>query len=278
MVAKKKVSGRRAEWAERADSSADGDELVYTPAGYHVGYLACQLSGGESTLVYIAQYERAATPLVVRPALHEVERYVERGEVRVVGIVDECAAVAALFHLKAQGNRLKECHTLRQEPWCQPEMEGGDGARYGVLNRRFADERQGVTPLLRAFIYIMYVRGGVGLADIAYVEGGGSVVHGPSELLAGEVTLAQYTEHHVVVNGIDQRAAVAEEAEFLPAFVFHREEILLVRHAKGGEYAYGGLYYVGQSRHLAYITDACLEECHIGILTHLPHGEGHTNL
>ena len=40
----------------------------------------------------------------------------------------------------------------------------------------------------------------------------------------------------------------------------------------------GRLDDVTQCQHLAWLTDACLEDAHLGVVVHEPHREGHTNL
>ena len=77
-----------------------------------VGYFLVEHVERFARLVDVAEYERALASLVVGAAAHEVERYVERVDVRVVRVVDERAALLTLFHFEAHRHRFERRHAL----------------------------------------------------------------------------------------------------------------------------------------------------------------------
>ena len=70
--------------------------------------ILCRLS----TLEDIAQYQGMSAAFMVGTAAHEIERDVERVDIRVVAVVDKGAAMLSLLHLQSHGDRLEQCHAL----------------------------------------------------------------------------------------------------------------------------------------------------------------------
>ena len=109
-------------------------------------------------------------------------------------------------------------------------------------------------------------------------EGGVGVGTGPGNLLTMVVHATDATAHDVVVGTVDHRLGVVHQFEFLHALLFHRTEVLLMGSPQTGEYTDGGRDDVAQGRHLTGLTDACLEDAHLGLFVQQPYGEGNAYL
>ena len=90
---------------------------------------------------------------------------------------------------------------------------------------------------------------------------------------ATEVHLANAFPHRCIVGGIYQHVGIVEQGKLLHALVLHAVEVFLVRLAKAGEHAYGGLYDALQGRHFVWLRDGSLEDAYLATLPQPPHRE-----
>ena len=259
------------------DVGAYAYELVHTALCGQLAHFGIEPLRTLAALVDVAQYERAAAPVVVGAAVHEVEGDVERVDVGVVGVVYERAAALPLLHLKAHGHRLQGLHACCEGFGLHPEAECHTGAGKRAAERGVVDERQAVAAFA-ASIYIMYGRGCSFGLNRRNVERRAPALAAPPNLLSGEARLAQAAAHGLVVGVVHHHAGVVEQRELLPAFLLHGAEVLLVCRAERGEHAYRWLYDVAQGLHFPGAAYACLEESHVGMLVQQPHRQWHAYL
>ena len=92
---------------------------------------------------------------MVRTAVHEVESNVERVDVRVVRVVDECASVLSFLHFQTHCYRFQILHALGQKLARESEVQCNDSCSDRVAHRSIVYERQIVFALI-TIIYIMY--------------------------------------------------------------------------------------------------------------------------
>ena len=89
------------------------DEAVYAAVVHLFGHLRVQFGGWQARLEHVGEDEHLALVLHLGPAVKEVEGYLQRRGVGVVGVVDEGAVAHALYHLEPHGHRLEPGHTGR---------------------------------------------------------------------------------------------------------------------------------------------------------------------
>ena len=242
-----------------------------------VGYFLVEHVERFAGLVDVAEYERALASLMVGAAVHEVERNVERVDVRVVRVVDQRAALLTLFHFEAHRYRLERRHALCEMLARESEMQRYDSRRYGVAHRRLVDERQHVLACL-VVIYIMYSGCESFLLHALHEERSRAVAHRPREVLALVAYAAHHAVYHLVVLAVDDGLCVVEEYHLLAALLLERREVLLMGVADEREHGDVGLYDAAQSLHLARLADASLEHSHLALLVEQPYREWHAYL
>ena len=94
-----------------------------------------------STLVDIAQYQRTMSSLMIRSAVHEVERNSQGVDIRVIRVVNQCTTVLSLLHLQSHGHRLQLRHPLSQLLDGHTQLQGSNGTGNGIVDRSLIDER-----------------------------------------------------------------------------------------------------------------------------------------
>ena len=117
--------------------------LVYSATVYELCHLAVQVLGIQSGLKHVAEDERVLSARNIGTATHKVERDVERVDIAVITVVDERAAVVAVLHLKAHGNRLKTLHLLGDDILRNHHVKTYAQAVEGILDRCIIYERNG---------------------------------------------------------------------------------------------------------------------------------------
>ena len=132
---------------------ADADKLVDAALHAEVVHLTIEFAGRFAALVDVAQDERAAAALLVGTATHEVEGYVERVDIAVIGIVNQCATALSPLHFQAHGDGVEVRHTFCQVGGRQSQMKDGGGTDDAVVDTGIVDEGDGIVALL-AFIDI----------------------------------------------------------------------------------------------------------------------------
>ena len=155
---------------------SDADNLVHTALYGEIAYLGIEFFQGFTSLIDIAEDERASLSIVVRTTVHKVEGYVERIDVRVIRVVDKRTSVDSLLHLQAHCHRLKSLHAFRYMFLSESEMERHDGCSNRVSYRSLIDERKVIFSCL-TFIYIMYSGREVLLLHLLHEERGAAVLH-----------------------------------------------------------------------------------------------------
>ena len=217
------------------EDRADAYELRDSTRVDKFGHFGIKVFRGETTLLDVAQYECerllcCLTGMSVRgAALHEIECNVERLQVGIITIVDECAAITTLFHLKTHSNGLQLLHALIEVVWTNAKMQGYKGTDYGILNRSIVNKRNAepvVVALLerighsghcRFFLYRLDVHGGV------------SVFLRPDKTLALEVSDDLcLMANQVVVGIVDNGLRIVEKLHLLCTFLLKRREVLLM--------------------------------------------------
>ena len=256
---------------------AYADKLLHATLLCQAAHLAIEVGRVHAALLYVAEDERAATVLVVGTAVHEVEGYVERIDVGVVRVVDERAAMTALFHLKAHGYRLKLGHATLQHVGAHAKAQRHDSGDDGVLDAGIVDERNGVAAL---HIIIYIVDGGVGARLFHCLDKhlGIAVLARPAQFLTLVIRLRHYFFHGGVIGIVDNDLRVVEENQLLPALGLHGGEVLLMGRAEVCQHRYGRLDDVAQGKHLARLAYASLEDTNLRVVVHQPHRQWHANL
>ena len=128
---------------------ANADETVDATLHTEVGHLTIERGWGLTTLIDVAQHECLATATTA----HEVEGYIERVDIGVVGVVDKGQSALSLLHFQAHGYRLQSGHALSKVFRRESQIERRSGTGHAVRNRSLVNERNGVFAS-RTFIYI----------------------------------------------------------------------------------------------------------------------------
>ena len=130
------------------DDLSDTDKLHHATLTGQVADLVIEFCWFLATLEDVAEDERTPTAFMVGTAIHEVQRNVERVDIRVVRVVDQRTAVAPFLHLQAHGNWLQLLHALGKLISGDAHMQGYSGTDDGVGDRRIVDERNGIAVFL----------------------------------------------------------------------------------------------------------------------------------
>ena len=260
------------------DNLTDTDELHHAALAGQVADLVIEFSWLLPALEDVAEDERTTAAFMVGTAIHEVKRDVERVDIRVVRVVDQCTAVAAFLHLQTHGNRLQLLHTFGKLLCGYAHMQGHSGADDGVGDRRIVDERNGIAVFLTTLIYIMNRGRSVFLLDLLDIHRCLAVLQRPAQALALVVELACHLINNSIILVVHDGLCIVEKDEFLTALLLHRREVLLMSITKIRQHGNRRLDDVTQRQHLTGLTDTRLEDTHLGVVVHEPHREGHTDL
>ena len=219
--------------------------LFYATAFGHVCHPGIQCPGCFAALQYVAQDESVASVAYVGAPAHEVECYVERVDIGVVGVVDECAPVDSVLHFESHGHRFECRHALAYlfdvNVDIFSEAEACSQTDDRVLDGCIVDEWYGVLSLLSVE--------GVGYSGCASMFFH-AFHHWPAFHLV-EYFAACHFADEFVLQVDDCGVAVFEQLEFFVALAFVCEEVLLVSFAYVGDYAYVGAYHAVEVVHLA---------------------------
>ena len=136
----------------------------------HLCHTGVEAAGRFATLQDVAQNQGAVLFDCFGATTHKVEGDVERVDIRIVGVVDECAAILTVLHLQSHGHLFQSAHALAQlldadaHVQCQHRGEAGDG----VLDGGIVDEVDGV---LAHHAVMLEMHGGVMtfLFDLPYI-------------------------------------------------------------------------------------------------------------
>ena len=145
----KALLGYREGSSMRRDFSTNADEAHNATLRQQIGHLPIELVRLLATLIDVAQDKRVAASTV-----HEVERNVERVDVAIVRVVNQCQPALSLLHLKTHRYRLQPRHSLSQFLGVSvPDKECHYRADDGVLDRGIVDEGYLVASLTHLYIY-----------------------------------------------------------------------------------------------------------------------------
>jgi len=228
------------------DHLSDANELHHTTLTRQVTDLVIEFRRLFSALEDVAKDECATTAFVVGPTVHEVERDIQRIDIGVIGVIDQCTSVAAFLHLQAHGDRLQLLHALSELLGRDTDMQCYSSADDGVRDRRVVDERNRIAAFLTTFIYIMNRCSRSSFLYLLDKHRSFAVFQRPTKPFTLIIELPCYFINYGVILVVDHRLRIMEKNQFLTAFFFHRREILLMRVAKVGQHGYSGLDDVAQ--------------------------------
>ena len=257
---------------EAAHVGAHADEQIHLAGSQECGHAAVEHLGVDARLLEVAQYQHRAV-VGLFATCQEVERDVERGEVGIIGVVDERQAAHALFHLQPHGHGSEVRHAFADLCGGEMEFQADHGGVDGIFDRGLVVKGnvEGHDALPVAVVesnvrrVVRRVRcaadgGGVsGGRNHLSVEGGLGRAPRPADAPTCIVRSVETTIDERIVHTVDQRGGMLEEFEFLHALFVGSGKIGLMCRTDIGEHTEGGTNDVAQGAHFARATDAGFE-------------------
>ena len=238
-----------------------------------VRHLAIEFHRRLTALIDITQYQGlGGLRSILNSAVHEVQGNVERVDIAVIRVVDECQSTLSLLYLQAHGDRFQMSHPPGNLFGRQSQVECHSGTGNRVLDTCLINIGEFIAPF-HTFIYI-----GNAVTFCLYKHGSLVIVARPADTFALILRTTHTSAHRVVIRRIDDDLRVAKQLQLLHTFLVHIAEVLLMGAAQRCQHTDGGLNDVVQSQHLPRLTDTCLKQSNLGLLIQQPYGQRHANL
>ena len=214
----------------RLDSRTDTYQAVDTPFLTEVADLPVEFRLIHTRLLDITQYQRTSTTLILWATIHKVESDIQRVDIRIIGVVDECASMLSLFDLQTHGDRFQLRHPHIQVIGCHTQVEGDGSTGNGAFHGSLINKGKAILPP-GAFIAVGYssgTRSTRSTRNTRDIQRCRRILPTPPYLLTLITRATDTTADGVIVTVIGNDFRPMEELQFLHTFLIHRAEILLM--------------------------------------------------
>ena len=243
------------------------DDSIHSMCLDQIGHLTIEELTALPSFQQVGQDKGTLSTHFFRASGHEVQSNVERGQIGVITIINECAVVLALFYLQAHGYRFKQCHPSGNFFGRYHHIESHGKAMKGIFHRRIVYERNGIF---------------VGHSQITISDGSGSitlfnrfdikrtfVIHLRPSYFTGTKETFRYTRaNHFIVAIIHHHITILEQGQLLHTLVVQRVEVFLMSTTYIGQYPYRRTNNALQMLHFVHFGNTRFENSHFGLLIH----------